>query len=148
MKDTKIKEDAMDLGASMHKRYVLIDDDASYRTILVRCAGMEGMDIDVYESLMDLGSVAMLGRYDAAIIDYDLGALNGVEIAENISALFGDIPVILVSEKDRAPDGNKNWPKSIKKFIKKSHGYTYALSEARKFAQNVKAPAKIAATVG
>ena len=95
---------------------------------------MEGMEIDVYESLMDLGSVGLLGRYDAAIVDYDLGTLNGIEIAEYLSALFGDITMVLVSEHERFPDKNNAWPPSIKKFVKKSDGYAYALAEAKKYA--------------
>jgi len=116
------------------KRFLLIDDDPIYRTILTRCAGMEGMDIDVFASLMDLGSVGLLGKYDAAIIDYDLESVNGLEIAEYFAALFGDIPMILVSEKDCSMT-DKAWPRSIKKFIKKSAGYHYTLSEARKYAE-------------
>ena len=117
----------------MKNRFVLIDDDPVYRTILLRAATMEGFDIAVYESLMDLGSIGMLGRYDAAIVDYDLGNINGVEIAEYLSALFGDIPMVLVSEHSRSP-GEKVWPSSIKKFIRKSEGYSHTLQEAKKFA--------------
>lgn len=127
----------MTIDTGTPKRFILIDDDPSYRAILLRCAVTEGMKIDAYESLMDLGSIGLLGRYDAAIVDYDLGAVNGVEIAEYLTALFGDIPMILVSERDRSAEG-KTWPLSIKKFIKKSQGYSYALTEARRFADRPK----------
>jgi len=122
-------------NATLKQRIVLIDDDPTYRSILLRFAAMEGIDMDVYESLMDLGSDALLGRYDAAIVDYDLGALNGVEIAEYLSELFGNIPMVLISEKNRSP-GSKGWPNNIKKFINKSQGYVYALSEAKKYADH------------
>jgi CheY-like chemotaxis protein len=114
-------------------RMVLIDDDPVYRTIVTRCAQMAGIDLDVYESLLDLGAIGLLGRYDAAIVDYDLGNMNGIEIAEYLSSLFGDIPMVLVSEKARSPD-ERGWPNSIKKFMKKSEGYAAALNEAKKFA--------------
>jgi CheY-like chemotaxis protein len=120
---------------TQRRRFVLIDDDPTYRAVILRAAELEGLDLDVYESLMDLGSVGMLGRYDAAIVDYDLGNLNGVEIAEYLSALFGDIPMVLVSEKTRSP-GEKGWPASIKSFVNKSQGYAFALKQAQRFAKS------------
>lgn len=115
-------------------RFVLFDDDPTYRAIILRAAGMEKMEIDVYESLMELGSVGLLGRYDAAIVDYDLGNINGVEIAEYLSALFGNIPMVLISQQERSPD-DAGWPNSIKMFVKKSEGYSYALAQAKKLAE-------------
>ncbi len=115
------------------QRFVLIDDDPTYRSIMLRFARAEGMEFDVFENLMDLGSVGMLGHYDAAIVDYDLGSLNGIEIAEYLSALFGDIPMVLVSEKQRDP-GDKAWPSSVKRFVKKSDGYEKVLRQAKKCA--------------
>lgn len=93
------------------------------------------MTVDSYESLMDMGFVSLLGLYDAAIVDYDLGSSNGIEIGEYLSALFGDIPMILVSEHQRAP-AEKDWPQSIKAFILKSRGYGYVLYEARRHARS------------
>jgi len=111
------------------KRYVLIDDDPTYRAIMVRVARNAGMNCDAYESLMDLGYIGLIGRYDAAIIDYNLGGLNGLEIAEYLAAMFSDIPMVMISEKDRQPD-QKAWPSSIKKFVKKSDGYLFTLEQA------------------
>lgn len=119
----------------VNKRFVLIDDDPTYRAIMLRFAQAEGMEFDVYENLMDLGSVGKLGNYDAAIVDYDLGSLNGIEIAEYLSALFGDIPMLLVSERKREP-GNKAWPTSVKRFVNKSEGYETVLRQARKCADD------------
>ncbi len=116
-------------------RYILIDDDPFYRAIILRVAKNDGIEVDVFESLMDLGSIGLLGQYDSAIVDYDLGSWNGLEIAEYLAALFGDIPMILVSEKKREPEKASAWPKSIKKFIKKGEGYSYVLAEAKRFGE-------------
>ena len=120
---------------TLQKRFVLIDDDPTYRAVMLRAAELEDMEFDVYGSIMDLGSVGMLGRYDAAIVDYDLDGPNGVEIAEYLTAYFGDIPMILVSEKNRLP-GEKGWPPSIKSFVNKSQGYAFALKQAQRFAKS------------
>ncbi len=112
-------------------RYVLIDDDPTYQSIMKRFSKEHNMHLEVYENLVDLGSVGLLGRYDAAIVDYDLGQINGVEVAEYLSVLFGDIPTILVSDRQRNPS-ERQWPNSIKRFVKKSQGYAHVLNQARK----------------
>ena len=118
---------------STEKRYVLIDDDASFRAILLRAANMNGIQVDVFESLEELGAVGLLSRYDVAIVDYDLGSLNGLEIAEYLELLCRDTPMILVSAKDRRSNASQ-WPRSIKQFIPKSMGYTYILEQAERCA--------------
>lgn len=119
------------------QRFVLIDDDPTFRAILLRAASIHGVEVDVYESLEDLGAVGLLSRYDVAIIDYDLGALNGIEIAEYLEILCSNTPMILVSAKDRRANARK-WPKSIKQFIPKSMGYAYILEQAERWAPKMK----------
>ena len=115
--------------SSTKKKYILIDDDPIYQSIMTRVAQQKGIDLDVYESLLALGSIGLLAKYDAVIVDYDLGQINGIEIAEYLSALFGDIPMILVSEKQRDPRSHP-WPNCIKQFINKSLGYEYVINQA------------------
>lgn len=124
------------------ERIVLIDDDPTYRRILAHCAAEEGVELDVFESLMDLGSVGLLGRYDAAIVDYDLGELSGPEIGEYVSALFRDLPLLLVSSKPRDDEGSM-WPDSIRKFVNKGQGYSYTLMEAVRLARAAAGRARI-----
>ena len=117
------------------KRFILIDDDPTFRAILLRSASMYGVQVDVYESLEELGAVGLLSRYDVAIVDYDLGVLNGLEIAEYLDILCCDTPMILVSAKDRRSNA-REWPQSIKQFIPKSMGYSYILEQAERWAHN------------
>ncbi|MBC7659282.1 MAG: response regulator [Chitinophagaceae bacterium] len=118
---------------NQEKRYVLIDDDASFRAVLLRAAHVSGIHVDVFESLEELGAVGLLSRYDVAIVDYDLGTLNGLEIAQYLELLCRQTPMILVSGKDRTESSNQ-WPRSIKQFIPKSMGYSYILEQAEKCA--------------
>lgn len=115
------------------ERIVLIDDDPVYRRIMKRAAKMADIDVDIYESLMDLGSVGLLANYDVAIVDYHLEAMTGVEIGEYLASMMSGKPMILVS-RDRLTDSDKSWPSSIKKFMNKDEGYTNVLNEARKLA--------------
>ena len=68
-------------------RIVLIDDDPVYNSVLLKYAEMAGVQMDVYESLEQMGTIGALGRYDAAIVDYDLGSLT-VSKWENICQYF------------------------------------------------------------
>jgi DNA-binding NtrC family response regulator len=121
---------------------ILIDDDPTYRAIMRRVAQTQGIELETYESLMDLGSAGLLGRYDAALVDYDLGTLNGIDIAEYLNTHFHEIPVVLVSEKHREPTG-KDWPGCIKRFVHKTSGYEYVLSQAQKCLASKGAPERM-----
>jgi CheY-like chemotaxis protein len=112
------------------RRYVLVDDDATYLSIMQRIAAQEGMDLDVYTSLINLGSIGLLGRYDAAIVDYDLGSMTGIEVAQYLNTFFGRIPMVLVSGQDRVIE--QKWPENIKFFAKKSEGYASILKTLEK----------------
>lgn len=114
---------------------VLIDDDSTYCSIMRRYAKKDGIELDTYPSIMEIsaGSNELLGRYEAAIIDFDLGEVNGVEIISYLSSIFGDIPMILVSGSERS-DSNCKWPELIKSFKLKSTGYQEILHEARRIA--------------
>lgn len=109
------------------RKFVLIDDDPSYTVIMKRVAEMEGIELDTFQSLSELGFIGMLGKYDVAIVDYDLGRMTGVEIGNYLDKLFSDIPMIMVSELERSSEG---WPHIVKKFLLKSDGYKFVLQQA------------------
>jgi len=123
-------ETLLELEKSTSPRCILIDDDPIYNSIMLRCAEQEKIDLEVFSSLIDMGFVGLLGRYDVAIVDYDLGQMTGLEIAQYLTALFGDIPMILVSAKERTKK-QTIWPKSIKAFVHKSRGYSSVLKKAK-----------------
>jgi DNA-binding NtrC family response regulator len=111
-------------------RLVLIDDDPLIGMLACAIASDMDVDIDAYESLMDLG-IGRLGQYDAAIVDYDLGReINGVEIGEYLSSLFGGIPMILISGSQRQSTADHPWPPSIYGFIHKCAGWDTILATA------------------
>lgn len=104
-----------------------------------QCAKNEGVDLDVYSSLMDMGSISTLNCYDGAIIDYNLSDSTGVETAECLSLLFRDIPVVLVSGTDRSPT-DEIWPACVKQFMNKSEGYARVLKAIEQNVQEISVP--------
>ena len=104
------------------KKCVLIDDDETFCQIIRNFAASRGIVLDSFTSLEQMGSLGKLSDYAVAIVDYDLGSqLNGLEIAEYLPAFFGEMPMILVSGRDRRAS-NKVWPRSIKSFVHKDLG--------------------------
>lgn len=108
---------------------ILIDDDESFGKLVQEYGSQMGVCIDCYTSLLDLGSIGQFTNYDAAIIDYNLDCLNGIEIAEYFPPLMLDIPVVLVSG-DFREDKARRWPKSIRQFVKKSDGIPQIIETA------------------
>ncbi len=123
----KVRESPGEMKAP---RMVLIDDDPSYTSILARCAAIEGIELDTFNSLSELGFVSLLRNYDVAIIDYDLGSLNGVEIAEYMSSLLNNMPMVLISASDRSAE-IAHCPCSVRAFLNKSAGFSKILDTAR-----------------
>ena len=109
-------------------RFVLIDDDPAYGMIMHKAALKRGLTLDVFESLDHMASIGSLGFYDAALVDYDLGHMTGVEIGEYLVALFNGLPMILISYQNREMSLEHAWPQSIKTFIHKSESHDSILS--------------------
>lgn len=112
-------------------KIVLIDDDPIFSLIMGRWAKLEGIPIDVFNSLDDLGFVGLLAPYDVAIVDYDLGYITGKEVADYMASLFLNKPMIMISSIDRGKE-MMQCPSCVKAFIKKSAGYEKIINAAMK----------------
>jgi CheY-like chemotaxis protein len=119
----------------MEPRIILIDDDPVYGAVISRWAAREGVALDVFHSLDDLGFVGLLAQYDVAIVDYDLGAINGRDVADYMMTLFGNKPMIMISGMDRSTE-LANCPACVKAFMNKSVGYEKILETALKLRQH------------
>lgn len=114
----------------LKRRFVLIDDDEIFCAMMSNYAQLRDIPLDFFLSLGEMGSIGRLSDYELAIVDFDLGPMNGLEIAEYLPALFGDMPLILISATDRAFHAGKNWPASIKAFVHKERGPSAILDAA------------------
>ncbi|WP_141735096.1 response regulator [Oligoflexus tunisiensis] len=111
-------------------RIILIDDDRSFGLIMKQCAIQRGVSLDYFESLADLGFVALVGSYDVAILDYDLGNMTGVEIGEYLAALFDRMPMLLISGTMRTPSPDEIRKGLVRPFLHKNSGYDRILTTA------------------
>ena len=112
------------------RRIVLIDDDPAFGSIMSDFALSRGIQLDHYKTLEDMGSIGRLSDYAVAVVDYDLGNFNGVEIAEYLPVFFCKMPMILISGQNRESSDTKPWPDSIKEFVHKDIGPDRILDKA------------------
>ena len=111
-------------------KFVLIDDDPLFGNIMTRFAKARGVEVDYFESMLDFHAFGCASCYDAAIVDYDLGHMTGIDIAEQLDLIFGDIPMVLVSSQKRIPALGQSWPDPIKCFVAKQDGVEAIFSAA------------------
>ena len=113
----------------MDGKIVLIDDDRFFGYSMLEYARDEGLDLEYYESLSDLGFLGGLGRFSAAIVDFHLDQMTGLEIAEYLDRLFGDIPMVLISSDGDA--ASKERPSCVHRFVNKSDGLERIIAAVR-----------------
>lgn len=115
--------------------FVLIDDDEIFCDIMANYAKLRDISLDYFLSLGEMGSIGRLSNYQVAIVDFDLGQMNGVEIAEYLPAFFGNKPLILVSATEEERLNITSWPGSIKAFVHKGKGPAVILDTALEIAR-------------
>jgi CheY-like chemotaxis protein len=107
-------------------RLVLIEDDPTFSAIMSRCAEAAGLELESFDSLVDLGGLASLGKFDVAILDFSLEHLTGVEIARYIDALLPKVPALLISADRERIDIVKrsmpSTPRSLRRAMAKEEG--------------------------
>lgn len=106
----------------MRTRILVIDDDPTFGKILQKIGAQSGADILVVDEVEDLAHLPQ-SHFDVAIIDFDLGAFNGVEIAAYLEKIGSARSSILVSQSQEVTTPIGSWPKAIKGFIQKSLGH-------------------------
>jgi DNA-binding NtrC family response regulator len=108
---------------------VLIDDDPSFLAIMKRLADSQGVRLDCFENLDDLLIMDVFKKYDAAILDYDLGDQTGIDISQYIYCFVKEIPTLIISAKDRTAEC-RDIPRCVRSVLRKSAGYQYILELA------------------
>jgi len=108
-------------------RILLVDDDPTFGKIMKRAAVTKGVDLTFCASLDEFATLQNWD-YDVVMMDYDLGAVTGVELTKYIEQFTKEeVPVILVSQTNQ--QDFKRWPGSIREFVHKRLG-PYALLDA------------------
>jgi len=112
-------------------KLLLVDDDPCFSAIISAVARQHDFEPHIFSSLVEMGSFARIRDFDVALIDYYLDMLRGDEIAEYVDTFFGDIPVLIVSSRDFAPEEIAKWPQAVRRFVSKTEGAEAIVAAAR-----------------
>lgn len=83
-------------------RYLVVDDDPVFTSILKKTGDRSGYAITAHETFSQARAVLHeQHNFDAIVIDYDLKEMTGLEAVEKITQMYPDLPVFLISASDR-----------------------------------------------
>lgn len=88
------------------KRILIVDDSLTVREVERRLLESEGYEVMVAVDGMDGWNTLLSNRFDLLVSDVDMPRMNGIELVRMVKAdpLYRDLPVMIVSYKDRAED--------------------------------------------
>lgn len=118
-------------------KYFLVDDDPSFCSGMTRLAHDFGITMDTYYSPLEFEK-SNNEKYDAGIVDIDLGPIQGPELQDYLGSVFGNCPIMYVSSMDRKDRRMKSLSPSIRNFVSKSQGFRKILGETMKLAKEQK----------
>lgn len=107
-------------------RVFIIDDDPAFCRHLQRVGAKRGVQVSCYHPDKDFLSLPLDGEFDVAIVDYDLGELTGTQL----SGLYHETPIVLISGRPRADGSEAPWPSSVKGFVHKLQGAERIIQKA------------------
>ncbi len=111
-------------------RLLLIDDDPVFGHIMEQTADHLKVDLDVVQSVDQVGFIAGMKEYDIIIVDQNMQFMSGMEVAAYISSFFETKTVILISSSPVVKDGGLGLPSFVSAFISKDEGYYRVLKKA------------------
>ncbi len=100
-------------------RILVIDDDAIFCEIMKKVGQRRGFEVTTC-SIPDTLKRPDTWNFDAAVIDYNLDFVDGVELTQYIRHFGCEVPIMIVSATNHTqPSG---WPFGIRGFMSKKHG--------------------------
>lgn len=81
-------------------KFIVIDHDLQFGERLLHIASERGYYVDCYKSMLEIGYLGRFKQYDVAIVNYELGDMTGLEVAEYCEKLLGNLPLILVCDDE------------------------------------------------
>jgi len=102
----KTQSSAKEPENSSKKRVLVVDDSITVRETERNLLESEGYQVEIAVDGMDGWNATRTNQYDLIISDIDMPRMNGFELVEQIKSddRFKNIPVIIVSYKDREED--------------------------------------------
>jgi two-component system sensor histidine kinase and response regulator WspE len=104
------------------KKILLVEDSITVRELERKLLTGQGYQVEVAVDGMDGWNVLKTGAYDLVITDLDMPRMNGIEFIKRIRADFKlrNIPVLMVSYKERKEDQEAGLQAGANRFLSKS----------------------------
>lgn len=109
-------------------RILIVDDDPIFCRLMAAVGEEMGVIVEYRTSLKELYRVLPKLNFDAAIVDYDLGCVTGVQLSRYLEMVSLGKPLILVSSYKDIPRGG--WSNSVRAFVGKATGEATILRQA------------------
>lgn len=125
------------LGAKKHaeqkrKRVLVVDDSITVREVERRLLETNGYEVEIAVDGADGWNAVRTGRYDMVISDVDMPRMNGIELVTLIKqdARLKNLPVMIVSYKDREEDRTRGLEAGADYYLTKSSFHDNTLLDA------------------
>lgn len=114
------------------KRILVVDDSITVREVERRLLENRGYEVEVAVDGMDGWNAVRIGKYDLVISDIDMPRMDGIEMVKNIKDAVEtkDLPVIILSYKDREEDRIKGMEAGANYYLTKSSFYDESFLKA------------------
>lgn len=114
------------------KRILVIDDSITVREVERKLLESSGYHVDVAVDGVDGWNTLRTGSYSLVITDIDMPRMNGIELTENIKQdpNYRNIPVMIVSYKDRPEDREKGLQAGADYYLTKGSFHDDSLLQA------------------
>ncbi len=114
------------------KRVLVVDDSITVREVERKLLENRGYQVEVAVDGMEGWNAVRLGSYDLVVSDVDMPRMNGIEFVKKIRAdsRLKDLPVMIVSYKDREEDRLRGLEAGANFYLTKSSFHDETLIEA------------------
>jgi two-component system sensor histidine kinase and response regulator WspE len=119
-------------GRKPAKRILVVDDSLTVREMERKLLSARGFEVNVAVDGLDGWNAVRAGSYDLVITDIDMPRMDGIELVTLIKkdAKLGNLPVMIVSYKDRPEDRSRGLEAGADYYLTKGSFHDESLLEA------------------
>ena len=108
-------------------RILVLDDDPKFGGLVAALAAREGLSVEIYPSLADLGGLSRLREFDIVVVGYCPGSLNWRELSQFMDVFCRHgVDVVLISphlaHELFEHSWGASWTSCIQRFVNKNQG--------------------------
>jgi two-component system sensor histidine kinase and response regulator WspE len=126
------KVGAAEATARRRKRVLIVDDSITVREVQRQILSNRGYQVDVAVDGLDGWHLLRNGEFDLVISDVDMPRMNGIDLVRSIKQdpRLRDVPVMIVSYKDREEDRRRGLDAGANHYLTKSEFHDEVLLHA------------------